>query len=154
MTRFAKPASAQLDRPELWRRIAAGLALIGLLDSLYLTWVKLANASAFCGGVGDCQSVNASIYSEINGVPIAALGAGAFALMAVLLALEGRGGAWAAWGPLAVFGLSFGGVLYSAYLTYVEVADLRAICPYCVLSAIVVTLICVLSVARLWRPGA
>ncbi|MEK7278599.1 MAG: vitamin K epoxide reductase family protein [Chloroflexota bacterium] len=151
---ITQPETAKPDRASLWRGLAIGLAVIGLLDSLYLTWVKLANASAFCGGVGDCESVNASIYSEINGLPIAALGAGAYAVMAVLLWLEGRGGAWAAWGPLAVFGLSFGGTLYSAYLTYIEVAVLRAICPYCVLSAIVVTLICLLSVARLWQPGA
>lgn len=150
---LTQPETTKPDRASLWRGLAIGLAVIGLIDSLYLTWVKLAHVSAYCAGVGNCESVNASIYSEINGVPIAALGAGAYAVMAVLLWLEGRGGAWAEWGPLAVFGLSFGGTAYSAYLTYVEVAVLRAICPYCVISAIVITLICVISVTRLWGPG-
>ncbi len=150
---MTQPKTAKPDRALLWRRLAMGLAAIGLIDSLYLTWVKVAHVPAFCAGVGNCESVNASIYSEINGVPIAVLGAWAYAVMAVLLWLEGRGGAWADWGPLAVFGLSFGGTAYSAYLTYIEVAVLRAICPYCVISAIVVTLICVISVTRLWGPG-
>ncbi|MBM4422809.1 MAG: vitamin K epoxide reductase family protein [Chloroflexi bacterium] len=139
--------------PAVWlRRASAALAGLGLLVSLYLTWVKLANTSAFCGGVGDCESVNASRFSVIGGIPIALLGAGAYAAMLALHFMEGRGQFWRQWSPVGVFGLALFGTLYSAYLTYIELAVLHAVCPYCVVSAIAITLILVISVVRLWRP--
>jgi uncharacterized membrane protein len=52
-------------------------------------------------------------------------------------------------GPLVVFGVSTFGTLYSGYLTYIEVAVLYAICPYCVLSAVIMTVIWGLSILRL-----
>jgi len=134
------------------RLISLALALLGLAVSLYLTWVKVARTSVFCGGVGDCEAVNSSIYAQINGMPVAVLGAGAYLAMAVLLFMEPRGQLWAEWAPLAVFGLGLTGTLYSAYLTYIELAVLHAVCPYCVVSAICITSILALSVVRLWRP--
>lgn len=127
------------------------LAGLGLLDSVYLTWVKVANRYALCGPIGDCESVNSSQYSEIYGIPIALLGAGAYLVIALLLLLEARGGFWLEYGPSLVFGLSLAGVLYSAYLTYIEVAVLKAICPYCVVSAIILVLLMVLSLQRVLR---
>jgi uncharacterized membrane protein len=40
-------------------------------------------------------------------------------------------------------------VLYSLYLTYIELFVLRAVCPFCVLSAVVMGVLFVLSIARL-----
>ena len=136
------------ERP-VWRWVAAGLALLGLLDSLYLSWVKLAGATASCSGIGDCESVNNSRYAEIYGVPVAVLGAGLYGLVLVLLSLEGRLLKGRETIKMVVFGVSLGGVLYSAYLTYVEVAVLRAICPFCVVSAIVLVALLGISVIRL-----
>ncbi len=50
-----------------------------------------------------------------------------------------------------MFGMATAGTLYSAYLTYLEVAVLEAICPYCVLSAVVMTGLWILSIVRLRR---
>lgn len=125
------------------------LAGIGLLDSVYLTWVKIANQYALCGPIGDCESVNSSQYSEIYGIPIALFGAGAYFLIILLLGLETRGRSWREYGSVLVFGISLAGVLYSAYLTYVEIAVLRAICPYCVLSAVALVLILIVTILRL-----
>ncbi len=136
---------------EKLRRASIALAAIGLIDSGYLTWIKLAHATAACAGIGDCEAVNSSVYSEISGVPIALLGAGAYLVMLALLLLEPHGGFWAENGPLGVFGLSLVGVLYSAYLTYIEVAVLYAICPFCVISAIVLVALLGVSVVRLWH---
>ena len=47
---------------------------IGLIDSIYLSWVDLTHSQAFCGGSGDCQTVANSPYSEIAGIPIAYFG--------------------------------------------------------------------------------
>jgi uncharacterized membrane protein len=126
------------------------LAGIGLVDSLYLTYVKLTNSYAICGPIGDCESVNSSSYAEIAGIPIALLGAGAYLVIILLVLTEQRGEFWEEYAPIFVFGLSFAGVLYSAYLTYLEIFVLRAICPYCVVSAIVLVLLLVLSSARLF----
>ncbi|MEK7440567.1 MAG: vitamin K epoxide reductase family protein, partial [Chloroflexota bacterium] len=104
-----------------------------------------------CGGIGDCESVNSSIYSQINGVPIALLGAGAYILILLFLFLESRDDFLGDWSPLIVFGLSLTGTLYSIYLTYIEIAVLKAICPYCVLSAVAVLIIFVISIVRLRR---
>ena len=67
------------------RWVSVGLAVLGALDSLYLTYIKYANAPAFCSGVGDCESVNNSVYSQVAGVPIALFGLGAYLLIALLL---------------------------------------------------------------------
>jgi len=125
------------------------LAVLGLLDSIYLVWVKYTGAYALCGPIGNCESVNSSQYSEIYGIPIALLGAGAYAVMIVLLLLENRGQVWAEFGPMIVFGMSLIGVLYSIYLTYIEVVILKAICPYCVISAIILVILLILSGIRL-----
>ena len=148
-------AEAQKESKLDWMRAskvaAIGFAVIGLADSIYLTWLKLSGGLAACGGVGDCESVNASIYSQINGIPIAAMGATAYFLILLFLFLESRDDFLGDWSPLIVFGLSLTGTLYSIYLTYIEIAVLRAICPYCVVSAIAILFIFIISVVRLRR---
>lgn len=130
------------------RRASILLAVLGLLDSIYLVWVKYTGTYALCGPIGNCESVNSSQYSEIFGIPISLLGAGAFAIMIVLLLLENRGQIWAEFSFMIVFGMSLIGVLYSIYLTYIEVAVLKAICPYCVISALILVILLLLSGKR------
>lgn len=125
------------------------LATLGLLDAIYLTAIKLANATSICSGIGDCETVNSSRFSEIGGVPIALLGAAAYLAMLGLLIFEPNFGENSDYARLGVFGIAFSGTLYSLYLTYLELGVLRAVCPFCVASAVCITLICVLSVARL-----
>jgi uncharacterized membrane protein len=127
------------------------LAFLGILDSLYLTWVKLAGSEAYCAGIGDCDTVNSSPYSEIAGFPIALLGVGAYMAIFLLLSLETQGGFWKENALIMVFGLTLTGVLYSIYLTYVEVAILRAICPYCVISALLLFILLGISIVRIVR---
>ncbi len=148
-----KPTSAT-TAPSNWRPATAwwlslGLTLLGLGVSIYLTWVKVTNNLAACGPIGDCESVNSSRYAEIAGIPVALLGAlGYLAVLALLVAER--------WLPgqienlhLGVFGIALIGTLYSAYLTYIEVAVLRAVCPYCVISAVAMTAIFIISILRL-----
>ena len=126
------------------------LAVLGLLDSIYLAWLKFSGQYALCGPIGNCESVNTSQYSEIFGIPIAILGAGAYLAAIILLFLENRGAFWAEYGPMFVFGISLVGVLYSIYLTYVEIAILREICPYCVISAVLLVGVLLISSFRLF----
>lgn len=125
------------------------VTVIGFVDSIYLSWVKISSLYALCGPFGDCETVNTSPYSEILGVPIAFLGAGAYLVIFMLLYLEKRSTSWADMSQLAVFGISLVGVLYSAYLTYIELFVIRAICPYCVVSAIALLIILIFAVLRL-----
>jgi len=75
----------------------------------------------------------------------------AYASMLVVLLLEDRVNFIEFNSPLIVFGMSLFGVLYSAYLTYLEIYVIRAICPFCVLSAVVLSIMLVLSGVRLQR---
>lgn len=124
------------------------LAVVGLLDSLYLAYVKLFSGGVCVAGSG-CEIVNGSVYSNFAGIPIAILGAGAYIAMLLVLWLEPQVEFFEFNGPVIIFGLSFFGVLYSAYLTYLEIYVIRAICPFCVISAIVLLLMLVLSGLRI-----
>lgn len=148
----ARRAQAAAPARRDWLRWGSlALAVVGALDAAYLTWVKLAGTEVFCGTSTSCSTVNNSIYATIGGVPIAVLGLGAFVVLGALLLLEYRTPALATWAPVAVFGMALTGTLYSAYLTYVELYVIHAICPYCVLSAVCITCILALAVARLVR---
>jgi len=136
------------------RNVAFIVTGIGMLDSLYLSWVKIVNSQVYCGTSGQCETVNSSSYSMLAGVPIAYLGFGAYLVILLLLLLERRSLFWQENSPLLVFGISLVGVLFSAYLTYVEIAILHAICPYCVVSAIAMTILFVIGILRLAQVQA
>jgi uncharacterized membrane protein len=130
-----------------------GLAAAGLADALYLVWVHV-TASAIACPIGSCDVVNASAYAKIGNFPVAGLGAIGYLGLLAVSAL-----AWRAeepserrrWVALALAG-SLAGVGYSIYLTYLELYVIKAICFYCVISAIVVTLLCLTSALALRRP--
>jgi uncharacterized membrane protein len=133
----------------LLRRFATGLAVVGLLVALYLVYIKINPTSLFCVGAGDCEAVNTSVYSEILGIPIAVLGSLAYAVLLGVLLLESRLAFLEEWGALIGFGMALAGTLYSAYLTYIEVAVIHKICPYCVTSAVVMTILLIVFSIRL-----
>jgi uncharacterized membrane protein len=130
------------------------LSALGTLDAAYLTYVKLANARIICGQYSGCETVNSSIYSEVAGIPVALLGAGVYLLILIFLLLEGQGDFWRSNSPLFVFGLTLVGVLFSAYLTYLELAVIHAACIYCVTSAILITILFIIAILRLVNPQA
>jgi uncharacterized membrane protein len=102
------------------------LSAIGLADSLYLWWTKINMTFVVCG-VGECDLVNASPYSSLLGVPVAALGAAGYGalLLAALWALGARDNA-PEWLTNARLGLASGGLFFAAYLTGIEAFILHA----------------------------
>jgi len=138
-----------MNKLRLFTFIAGG---IGLLDALYLSWSKLAHQQVICGTYKGCETVNSSPYAEIGGIPIALLGAGAYIVILALLYLESRNSFWQENGPLAIFVISLAGTLYSAYLTYIEISVIHAVCLYCVVSAIAMTAIFAFTIVRLVNP--
>jgi uncharacterized membrane protein len=132
-------------------QLAIILTIIGLLVSIYMTIYKITSNDSMCIGSGDCKTVNASRYAEVYGIPVAVLGvAGYSAILAVLL-LERKPGFFQQNGTLLFFGLSLTGFLFTLYLIFVEVALIRAYCPFCITSQTVMTIIFIISVIRLVR---
>ena len=137
------------------------LSLLGVAIGGYLSWVALdAGVEAACSGIGDCHAVQGSDYAEVVGVPVALLGLAMYGGLAALSATR-RLGPWLA-GPGAeprvlpvwCFALAISGVLFSGYLTYVELFVIDAICIWCVASAALVSAIALLAApdARSARP--
>ena len=125
------------------RRATAALSLVGIAVAGYLTWIHYAGLDPVCvGGGGGCERVQTSPWAELAGVPVALLGLLAYATILASLALpEQTGRSVAAFVSLVGFG-------FSAWLTYVELVEIDAVCQWCVVSAILMTALAVVSVAR------
>jgi len=134
--------------------VTFGLACLGLLDSIYLLVYKLTNNNAMCLGNGGCHDVNFSPYAEIGGIPVSVFGMVAFLGIACILLLEPRLKIVRKNGSLAIFGISLAGVAFTAYLTWLEIYVIHAICPFCVASAVIIALILILAVIRLIKQTA
>ncbi len=120
------------------------LAALGALVSAYLLTVHWGWWQAVCLGVGDCESVNTSRWSELLGIPVALLGGLSYLAIIAACALITRD-LYAEYARLGMFFLAAIGVAFSAYLTYIELFVLQAVCPWCVISAVLITAIAVLS---------
>lgn len=135
----------------LWPRMAiAVLALMGLFVSAYLALYKLGFLGSVQCGVGDCGTVQASRYAVFLGLPVALWGVAGYSVilgLALLGVQPGRESDGRI--ALALFVVGAGGLLFSAYLTYLEAAVIRAWCQWCVISAALITLIFFLSVPGL-----
>ncbi len=107
---------------------AAGLAVAG-----YLGVAKIAGDSAiFCAAGSGCDVVQASRYAVFLGLPTALWGAGLYALIGTLALLGFTRQRW-----LTAFLLAVAVASFSAYLTYLELFVIRAVCGYCVASAVI-----------------
>ena len=130
-------------------RASVALVVIGLLVSIYMTIYKVSGNEGMCLGSGDCSTVNASRFSEVNGIPVAVIGIiGYVAILAAHL-LEDRNAFFRQNAILLIFGMSLTGFLFTVWLVYVELALLNAICPFCVTSQIAMTLIFIIAIIRL-----
>jgi uncharacterized membrane protein len=129
------------------RLTAVLLALAGLGVAGYLTYVHYAELEPLCGLGGDCERVQTSVYAEVAGVPVALLGLVGYALILASLFVPGDAGLVGG-AALALIGFGF-----SAYLTYRELFTIEAICTWCVASAVLLTLLAVVTCLRLVRAG-
>jgi uncharacterized membrane protein len=130
-------------------QLALILTILGLLVSIYMTIFKITNNAKMCIGSHGCSVVNSSRYAEVNGIPVAVLGVVGYAAILAVLLLERRPGFFQQNGTLLFFGLSLTGFLFTLYLIFVEVALIKAYCPFCITSQAAMTLIFIISVIRL-----
>jgi uncharacterized membrane protein len=133
-------------------RLLPALAGLGLLVSGYLTWVHYSGGLALCTGAAGCETVQASRYAVVAGTPVALLGAFAYVGLLALALWRPRSPTPAEGRRVALFGLALAGALYSAYLTYLELFVIGAICPWCVSSALLMVAILGLAAASAVRP--
>jgi uncharacterized membrane protein len=125
------------------RLAAIALAVIGLGVATYLTYIHYKGIKPACGLGANCIKVQTSEWSELAGVPVAVLGLIGYALILALLFVPGEAGVMGS-ALVAITGFGF-----SAYLTYRELFSIHAICEWCVASAILMTLLAIVTTARL-----
>jgi uncharacterized membrane protein len=130
--------------------IVAALALAGIFVSLYLTLYKLGIIGELSCSIGSCETVNTSKWSRFLGLPVAAWGL-LFYLDVFAIALIGTFPRFEDERVLSIVLVveAAVGVIFSAWLTYLELAVIHAICIWCVTSAVIVTLILLVSLADL-----
>jgi uncharacterized membrane protein len=130
--------------------IVAALALAGIFISIYLTLYKLGVIGELSCSFGSCETVNTSRWSVFLGLPVAAWGL-LFYLDVFGVALLGTMPRWENEPVISIILVAEAavGVLFSAWLTYLELAVIEAICIWCVTSAVIVLIILVVSVADL-----
>jgi uncharacterized membrane protein len=127
------------------QRAMVGLAVLGLGISGYLTYVHYADVQPFCTGISNCERVQTSDYAVVTGLPVALVGV--LGYVGILLASLRSARLFRA---AAVY-LAYVGFGFSAYLTWAELAEIDAICQWCIASALVMTALAGLATWRILR---
>ena len=123
------------------------LGLVGLGIAAYLAYVEITHVEALCGPIGECNFVQSSPYARILGIPVAVLGVLYYLAIGALWAGQRYlGGRWANLTTPGLLGLALFGVLFSIYLTCLEIFVVRAVCTWCLGSAVVTTILMLLVV--------
>lgn len=132
------------------RQALALLAVVGILIALYLTLYKMGVIGVLSCSIGSCETVNTSKWSMLFGVPIAEWGLAAY-LALFGLAIAGSTEARERSVTIARLLVALAGfsVLFSAWLTWLELFVIHAICIWCVTSALLWVVIFAVSVADL-----
>ncbi len=128
------------------RMMAALIALAGVFVALYLTLYKLGYIGTLACAVGSCETVQTSRWAIFLGFPVGAWGVAFYlAVLAVTLAglsptlVDDRRVS------LLLVGMTGVGMLFSLWLTWLELFVIHAICMWCVISAVLTTLLFVVS---------
>lgn len=127
------------------------LCFVGLGVAGYLAFVETTQTTAVCGPIGDCNTVQQSVYARLFGIlPIGILGMiGYLAIMAAWSMARTQNGQFALYAKASTLALSTFGLLFSIYLTFLEPFVIGATCAWCIASAVIMTILFVL----VWREN-
>jgi uncharacterized membrane protein len=141
-----EPIEDHRDVTDQRLRIAIGvLALIGIGVAGYLTYVHYEGLKVLCLSSGGCETVQASSFAKLDGVPVALLGLLGYIGIVGSVFVRGE------LGRIAGFAIALIGFGFSMYLTYRELFTIKAICQWCVSSAVLMTLLAILTAVRVLR---
>jgi uncharacterized membrane protein len=120
--------------------LAALISLAGVFVALYLALYKLGYVGTLVCAVGSCEVVQTSRWATLLGAPVAVWGVGYYVatLAAALAGLGGRLADSRAYSR-ALVAVTAVGVLFSLWLTYLELFVIHAVCQWCVISALLAT---------------
>ncbi|MGN6587680.1 MAG: vitamin K epoxide reductase family protein [Solirubrobacterales bacterium] len=132
--------------PSEWtlRRLIAFVAALGVGVAVYITIADSGGGAPTClaGGTG-CETVANSSYSHLLGVNVAVFGIIGYVLLLASAFLVNDAA------RLGGFVVALGGFGFSVYLTWIELFKIEAICEWCVASAVLMTILFLLSATRL-----
>jgi len=125
------------------RRVMLALSVIGLGVATYLTIIHYAGLNPACTAGQSCIKVQTSVWSKVDGVPVALLGLIGYIGITISLLLPDREES-----RLATLGLTLVGFAFSGYLTYRELFSIHAICEWCASSAVILTILFICAAYR------
>lgn len=126
------------------RAVSTFVAAFGIGVATYIAIAEAGGGAPACiaGGSG-CETVAESQYADLAGINVALLGIGGYVLLLVTSLLRGDAA------RMGGFALSLTGFGYSVYLTYLELFVIDAVCQWCVISAILMTVLFGLNLFRM-----
>jgi uncharacterized membrane protein len=145
MTALSGVATREVVSDRRLQIAIVALCMLGIADAAYLTYVHYAGLKVLCLSSGGCETVQSSHWAKLDGIPVSVLGL--IGYISILLSLAVRGDV----GRAAGFGVALTGFGFSMYLTYRELFTIKAICQWCVGSAVLMTALAILTAIRFLR---
>jgi uncharacterized membrane protein len=128
------------------RAVSTFVAAFGIGVATYIAIAEAGGGAPAClAGGGGCETVAESQYSDLAGINVAVIGIAGYVLLLATSVLRGDGA------RLGGFALSLTGFGFSVYLTYLELFVIEAVCQWCVISAILMTILFGLNAVRMLR---
>ncbi len=124
-----------------WAFIA--ISFSGFLDALYLSIQRFKGIPIICTILEGCNKVATSIYAEIMNIPVAYLGVLYYFLIFLLaiwfLTSKNRNTVY------VISAFTIVGFIFSVWFVYLQIFVIKAICFYCMISALTSTLLFILG---------
>ena len=133
------------EKSNLLLRISIIFSLIGFLDSLYLFYSEI-TGRFYCpiqGGIFECETVNTSKFAKLLGVHVSFWGM-LFYLLVIIILFLSQYTKNEYWLSFFIQAAGLWGVLFSIYLTIIEIFVIKKMCEFCLLSAICTLIIFIL----------
>ncbi|HEY7256707.1 MAG TPA: vitamin K epoxide reductase family protein [Solirubrobacterales bacterium] len=128
------------------RAVTTFVAAFGIGVAAYIAIAEAGGGAPAClAGGGGCETVAESQYADLAGINVAVIGIAGYVLLLVTALLRGDGA------RMGGFAISLAGFGFSVYLTYLELFVIEAICQWCVISAILMTVLFGLNALRMLR---
>lgn len=132
-----------MNKTLLLNRVIFLLSLVGVGVASYLLYSYLNHTPLLCLNKG-CEVVRQSEYSALFGIPVPAIGLLGFSVIALVTMI--RTFLKKTVLDIGLLLISFIGFLFVSWFTYVEIFLIKAICSWCVVTAILMTIIFILAI--------